>query len=115
MKKDILYILMLMMTAVGLSSCNEDNNTPDEYPDWKARNEEYFNKIYKEAVSDAKTDPNVKVIRNWSLPETHNNPEDFIVVKVLKKEQEHSCHYIQILPIYIIKADLYLLQAIQKG
>ena len=78
MKKDILYILMLMMTAVGLSSCNEDNNTPDEYPDWKARNEEYFNKIYKEAVSDAKTDPNVKVIRNWSLPETHNNPEDFI-------------------------------------
>lgn len=85
MKKDILYILMLMMTAVGLSSCNEDNNTPDEYPDWKARNEEYFNKIYKEAVSDAKTNPNVKVIRNWSLPETHNKPEDFIVVKVLKK------------------------------
>ena len=85
MKRNAFHILVFLLAVAGLSSCKEDDNTVEEYPDWQAKNEAYFNNLYKEAVSEAGTNPKVKVIRKWSLPETRKNPEDFIVVKVLKQ------------------------------
>ena len=63
MKRNAFHILVFLLAVAGLSSCKEDDNTVEEYPDWQAKNEAYFNNLYKEAVSEAGTNPKVKVIR----------------------------------------------------
>ena len=90
MKRNAFHILVFLLAVAGLSSCKEDDNTVEEYPDWQAKNEAYFNNLYKEAVSEAGTNPKVKVIRKWSLPETRKNPEHRVQSK--HKRAEEVCH-----------------------
>ena len=49
MKRNAFHILVFLLAVAGLSSCKEDDNTVEEYPDWQAKNEAYFNNLYKEA------------------------------------------------------------------
>ena len=77
---------MLSLTAV-LSSCSEDDNTVEEYPNWQARNTEYFNHLsdsVKEliALNPARTD--WKRLKCWSKPEeTEGDNSDYIIVNVI--------------------------------
>ena len=86
-KYHILYIMLLMMTFIGLSSCSENSNTVEEYPNWKATNESEFNSVYAEAVKYiASGNDSWKVIKKWSYQDSiHNNPEDYIVAQVITK------------------------------
>ena len=64
--KKYLYVLLAAFVAVfALSSCSEDDNTPEEYPDWQATNEKYFDDLFATAkMKQASGDPSWKVIRN---------------------------------------------------
>ena len=71
------------------ASCKESDNTVEEYPDWKNRNETYFTQLYNQAVAAQSAGSNeYKVFRNWSLPEDNDyftaTAADHIVVQVLK-------------------------------
>lgn len=76
-----------MMTIIGLSSCSENSNTVEEFPNWKATNEASFNSTYSEAVKYiASGSDSWKVIKKWSYQDSiHNNPEDYIVAQVITK------------------------------
>lgn len=42
-------ILSLLILAIGLASCQESDDTPEEYPDWQNTNDQAYQKIYQEA------------------------------------------------------------------
>lgn len=86
-KYHILYIMLLVMSIAGLSSCSENSNTVEEYPNWQATNENKFNSTYAEAVKYvASGSDSWKVIKKWSYQDSiHNNPEDYIVAQVITK------------------------------
>ena len=43
----LLYIMAAMMSLFLLPSCSESDDTVEEYPNWKATNEAYWNNLYK--------------------------------------------------------------------
>lgn len=89
--KKYLYVLLAAFVAVfALLSCSEDDNTPEEYPDWQATNEKYFDDLFATAkMKQASGDPSWKVIRNWTLDENSaKHSYDHIVVHVLQSSGE---------------------------
>ena len=95
MKKFSTYILfaLVAMLTVGLSSCSETDNEQEEFPDWQATNESYYDKKYAEVKSLADSgSAEWKVIRAWSLEEkvaTHSY--DHILVNVLGEGKGSGC------------------------
>ena len=70
-------------------SCKEEDNSVEEYPDWKNRNEAFFSQLYEQAkAAEASGSSEYKVIRNWTFTpdgETFTGEAtDHIVVQVLK-------------------------------
>lgn len=84
MKRNLLYILLLMITTCVVTSCKEESDSNNEFSNWQSRNNEYFNKVYKEAQTASSTNSNIKILRSWSLGNELQKPEDHIVVKVLE-------------------------------
>ena len=87
MKKDkLFYLLLLMMTLVGVSSCSETDDSSDtEYANWQERNETYFTNIYN--IAKTNSDGTWKIIHNWSYNDSvGKKPTDNIVVKVAHKK-----------------------------
>lgn len=48
-KYNILALLMLMLAPLCFMACSESDDTVEEFPDWKNRNETYFDNIYEKA------------------------------------------------------------------
>ena len=92
MKKDkLFYLLLLMMTLVGVSSCSETDDSSDtEYANWQERNETYFTNIYN--IAKTNSDGTWKIIHNWSYNDSvGKKPTDNIVVKVVKAGTGSGC------------------------
>lgn len=95
MKKFRLYILFAFMAALtsGLASCSETNDEVEEFPNWQATNEQYFDKKYsevKQLVDGGNTE--WKIIRAWTLEEnvaTHSY--DHILANVLTEGKGSGC------------------------
>ncbi|MCF0244725.1 MAG: FKBP-type peptidyl-prolyl cis-trans isomerase [Bacteroidaceae bacterium] len=81
--KKILFILLL--PALLLASCKDQNNTVEEYADWQNKNEIAFKAKYSSAI--ASTTDNIDTIRCYSLENKKNpQPTDFVVVEKLTPE-----------------------------
>lgn len=86
MKKTYLFLFFAVATlfTISMSSCSETDNNVEEYPNWQATNESYFNNVYtaaQKAVNDG--DASWKLIRSWSLLESvATKPTDYVVVEV---------------------------------
>ena len=89
---------MLLSAVIGMTSCKEDDNTVEEFPNWKENNTTYFENLYNTTVKNiAGGDTSWKIIRAYNLPSGNDDtnvntstsytakPEDNIVVKVLKE------------------------------
>lgn len=73
-----------------ITSCSEDDNTVEEFPDWQNRNEAYFNSIYERARDNA--DGSWKLILNYSLQDTiPTSNDDYIAVQVLEEGTGSGC------------------------
>lgn len=73
-----------------ITSCSEDDNTVEEFPDWRNRNEAYFNDIYERARDNA--DGSWKLFLNYSLQDTiPTNNDDYIAVQVLEEGTGSGC------------------------
>lgn len=88
MRKSILaYLLMLVTVLFGLTACSEDDNKEEEFPDWKAKNEAYFENLYNATKQKiASGDTTWKIFKSWSKAETKTEePTEYIIVHVLNE------------------------------
>lgn len=89
-KFNILALLVLMFAPLCFMACSESDDTVEEFPDWKNRNEAYFNEIYEKAKSI--NDGSWKIIRNYTLEDTiPTSNTDYIVVEVLEEGNGSGC------------------------
>ena len=89
-KYNIFALLMLLIAPLCFMACSEDEDTVEEFPDWKNRNEAYFDNIYEKAMGIE--DGSWKIIRNYSLEDTiPAGYADHIVVEVLEEGTGSGC------------------------
>jgi FKBP-type peptidyl-prolyl cis-trans isomerase FklB len=96
LSKYFLMMPMALMLALSLASCSENDDTVEEYPDWKNTNTAYFNNLYATAKTAIESgDTSWKIFRKWSASAADEsqtyNPEDCIVVKVLENGAGSGC------------------------
>ena len=77
------------MSLFLLPSCSESDDTVEEYPNWKATNEAYWNNLYKTTeTAIANGDDSWKILRKWSLEDSLKvDNSNFVVVHVDKKDK----------------------------
>lgn len=89
-KYNIFALLVLMVMPLCFMACSESEDTVEEFPDWKNRNEAYFDNIYEKAMGIE--DGSWKIIRKYSLEDTiPAGYTDHIVVEVLEEGTGSGC------------------------
>lgn len=83
-------MLLALLSPMVLASCSEDDNTVEEFPDWRNTNEAYFSDIL--STAKANTDGSWKVFLSYALEDTiPTTDNDYIAVKVLRPGQGSGC------------------------
>lgn len=81
-------LLAAWLSVAALASCSEADGTVEEYPDWQARNEAYFNHLSDSVAALLKAVPartDWKRIKCWSKPDTiAGTNADYIIARVLE-------------------------------
>jgi len=75
----LLTLVALLFSSLSLSSCKEDDDDTDEFPNWKARNEAYFQNL-KDSVSSliAAGNSEWKILPSFS--QTHKASTDSVII-----------------------------------
>ena len=99
----LLYILFAVMAAVMLPSCSENDDTVEEYPDWQATNEAFWNSLYSSAATSiANGDDDWKIVRKWSLEDSLTvDNTNFVVAHVESRGEGTEC------PLYTDSVSVY--------
>ncbi len=90
-KNRFFLFAVLLVTALSMTSCSEEDDVEEEYPDWRNTNETYFTNLYNTAKAlEESGDTSVwRIMRCWSMIEDDvyftAEPEDNIVVEVLEE------------------------------
>ncbi len=84
----LLFALLLLPT-----SCSEESDDVEEYPNWEKTNTDYWNTLYAEATQRiAAGDTSWKIIKKWSLADTlHAANTQYIVVQVVNEGTGSGC------------------------
>ncbi len=89
-RQNIIILILALLSPLMITSCSEDDNTVEEFPDWRNRNEAYFNDIYERARDNA--DGSWKLFLNYSLQDTiPTSNDDYIAVQVLEEGTGSGC------------------------
>lgn len=89
-KYNIPALLVMLLAPLFFVACSENDDTVEEFPDWKNRNEAYFDNIYEKAMGI--NDGSWKIIRNYTLEDTIPAAyTDHIVVEVLEEGTGSGC------------------------
>lgn len=79
-------IFLLLLLSVFTVACSTEDDTTEEYPDWKNTNDTFFANKYQQAEDSiaAGDSENWKIIHTWSYSsEIRNEKTDHIIVHVL--------------------------------
>ncbi len=92
----VALVLLWVFAALAVTSCSEDDDTEEEFPDWENTNTAYFNNLYNTVTAlIANGDSSWKIIRSWSIPEDNiyftASAEDNIVVEMLEEGSGEGC------------------------
>lgn len=95
-ERHIISLLALLVAVLSLTACSEEDNTKEEYPDWQANNEKYFDDLYNQARQKAAAgDDTWKTYSAWTLDgEVSTASYDHIVVHVLKQSDQTVSPYL---------------------
>ena len=89
MRNDVIkYAMLVCLTLIGLASCQESDDTPEEFPDWQNKNELAFLKIYNDAKDSLAQGKNWMIVRGVyraDHSDVKETPTDYIVIQVLKE------------------------------
>ena len=81
------YTLLVGLALIGLASCQESDDTPEEFPDWQEKNDAAFLQIYNEAKAAMARGEDWLMIKGTYRPDASDvaaSPTDYIVVQVLE-------------------------------
>lgn len=81
------YTLLVGLALIGLASCQESDDTPEEFPDWQEKNDAAFLQIYNEAKAAMDRGEDWLMIKGTYRPDASDvaaSPTDYIVVQVLE-------------------------------
>lgn len=95
MKKwKILTLVMMVMAAWAVTSCSEEDNEVEEYPDWQATNDNFFNHLSDSVKALLAADPSRtdwKRIKTWSKSEAvEGSNSDYIIVHVISEDDPEA-------------------------
>ena len=89
MRNDILkYALLVCLALIGLASCQESDDTPEEFPDWQNKNELAFQKIYNDALDSIAQGKKWMIVRGVyraDHSDVMDTPTDHIVIQILEE------------------------------
>lgn len=90
MKRRGFYFLAVALFAVfGLASCSEEDDTVEEFPNWQARNDAFFNSLTDSVMNLLELNPartNWKRIKSWSKSDSiEGSNSDYIIVNVIEE------------------------------
>ena len=90
MKRRGFYFLAVALLAVfGLVSCSEEDDTVEEFPNWQARNDAFFNSLTDSVLNLLELNPartDWKRIKSWSKSDSiEGGNSDYIIVKVIEE------------------------------
>lgn len=89
MKQKILQVAFAMTALLGTASCSEDDGTIEEYPNWRANNETFFNNLSDSVAALLKADStrtDWKRIKSWTKANGYTGTNtDYIIVKVISE------------------------------
>lgn len=90
MKRRGFYFLAVALFAVfGLASCSEEDDNVEEFPNWQARNDAFFNSLTDSVLNLLELNPartDWKRIKSWSKSDSiEGGNSDYIIVKVIEE------------------------------
>lgn len=90
MKRRGFYFLAVALFVVfGLASCSEEDDTVEEFPNWQARNDAFFNSLTDSVLNLLELNPartDWKRIKSWSKSDSiEGSNSDYIIVKVIEE------------------------------
>lgn len=93
MKSSIIYLMTLLMAVSGLSSCSEEDDSVEEFPEWQSYNESYWKSLYSTTEAKIKAgDTSWRIIPNYSYPSDAALSEtDYIIVHVKEQGTGSGC------------------------
>lgn len=81
---------MTLLSVWTMASCGEEDNEIEEFPNWQAANDAYFNRLSDSVKALLAADPSRtdwKRIKSWSKSDgTEGQNSDYIIVHVLAEE-----------------------------
>lgn len=93
--KFILFFATILIAATAMVSCSEEDDTVEEYPDWRNRNETYYDNLSDSVrrLIAANPDCGWKRIKNWSYPVVDDGGadstnSDYIIVEVIESADD---------------------------
>ena len=93
-KSNLIFAVFAFVLMSVFASCSEEDNTVEEFPDWRNRNEAYFSDIWNTAKlnSDGNSDGSWKTFLSYALEDTiPTTSDDYIAVKVLREGTGSGC------------------------
>ena len=80
---------MALFAVFGLVSCSEEDDTVEEFPNWQARNDAFFNSLTDSVLNLLELNPartDWKRIKSWSKSDSiEGGNSDYIIVKVIEE------------------------------
>lgn len=87
-------LALMLLFAIGVVSCKEEDDTVDEYPNWQAHNVAFFNNLTDSVTELLELDPSRtdwKRIKSWSKSDSiEGSNGDYIIVHVLEEGDQAS-------------------------
>lgn len=89
-KSNLIFAVLAFVLMSVFASCSEEDNTVEEFPDWRNRNETYFSDIWNTAKLNS--DGSWKTFLSYALEDTiPTTSDDYIAVKVLREGTGSGC------------------------
>lgn len=89
-KSNLIFAVFALVLVSVFASCSEEDNTVEEFPDWRNRNEEYFSNIWNTAQLNS--DGSWKMFLSYALEDTiPTTYDDYIAVQVLREGTGSGC------------------------
>lgn len=93
MRNKIILLALALIGILSFTSCSETNEEVNEFENWEARNNEYFQNKYKEAKAYVDAgNPDWKIIKSITKNDSvSSNTHDYIIVEVLNHGTGTGC------------------------
>lgn len=87
---NLIFAVFALVLVSAFASCSEDDNSVEEFPDWRNRNETYFSNIW--STAQLNSDGSWKTFLSYALEDTiPTTTDDYIAVQVLRAGTGSGC------------------------